>query len=155
MIVVNCCPQLLKLLGSSLERAHRRWQIRRPVFIMLLRDIKPSLLPFSGDSLLIHPSITEGTNPLRVPFDADHVTLSMSLLSGSLLCTAVLDYAWTPIDLEFRGKRAFLTCFRNSSHKPNGRSPTIKVKGNITMYGYEPCGISLWQTYLMLFWVKP
>lgn len=138
--VVNCCPQLRKLLGSSLERAHGRWQIR-PVFITLLRDIKPSLLPFSGDSLLIHPSITEGTNPLSVPFDADHVTLSVSLLSGSLLYTAVLDYAWTPIDLEFRGKRAFLTCFRSSSHKPNGRSPPLKVKGNITMYGLSLVGL--------------
>lgn len=89
-----CCElsTAMKVVGFFFGETHGRWQIRKPVFITLLRDIKPSLLPFSGDSLLIRPSITEGTNPLSVPFDADHVTLSVSLLSGSLLYTAVLDY---------------------------------------------------------------
>lgn len=73
---------------------------------MFLGDTTPSLLAFSGDSLLIYlliyPSTKEGTDPLSALFDADHVALSMHLLSETTLYTAVLDYVRTPIDLEFR-----------------------------------------------------
>lgn len=98
-----------KVVGHFFGEGPQKMENQKTSLNIFLGDTKPSLLPFSGDHSSSHPfthlPIYKRRNrPSQCSF-ADHVTLSMSLLSESTLYTDGLDYVRAPIDLEFREKK--------------------------------------------------